>query len=329
MGFYAFLDRLRLPGGYAGKFFLVAFVGVHVPLICGLAWALSDEAVNWPLLGVLLVATLGGTAMTFAGLHLLLTPVRAATTALEAYATGGALPLLPTRHRDLAGRLMAQTQETLGGLDTALTAARGGQRDAAEQMQRRLRAMADVTHELRSPLNAVLGFAELLQVQSHGPLGHPRYAEFAADIHASWQHMLALVEDVQRYATATGGKAALEVQPVDLRQAAERAARLLRLEEESRGVRIGVAVPSGLTVAADARALLQMLLNLIGTAVKYSGPGATVRVTAEEGSQGVTVAVSDNGAGMTPEDLRVALEPFGRRRARRERGCAGRGSGCH
>ena len=121
---------------------------------------------------------------------------------------------------------------------------------------------------LDTALTAVLGFAELLRMRSHGPLGQPRYAEFAADIAGSGKHMLDLVEDVQRFTAATGGGASIQRQPLLLSGVAERAARLLRGEEEARGVRIHVEVSRDLLVSADPRALLQLLLNLIGNAVK-------------------------------------------------------------
>lgn len=324
--FYRRLDRLPLLGGYSGKFFAIAFLGVHLPLIAGLVWLLWEGPVNWPLVGILVVATLVGTGLTLMGLHALLAPIRAATMALETYAKVGTLPRLPTRHPDLAGRLMAQTQNTLAELDSALTAARGGQQETMAQLERRVRAVAEVTHELRSPLTAVLGFAELLQMQSHGPLGHPLYSEFASDIEASGRHMLGLVEGIQRYASATGGRASLDLRPVPLQEAVERAVRLLRLEER-RGVRIEVAVPKGLVAAADARALLQMLLNLLSNAVKYAGRGAVVRVSAAPVGDHLAVTVADSGAGMTGEELLVALEPYGRATRGAAKGEEGTGLG--
>lgn len=320
MNFYNLLSRMRLPFGYAGKFFLLSFLATHLPLLAALGVMLRDGEADWKLVGVLLGATLLGFAAALAGIRALLVPVRQSTEALTAFAATEALPALPIGMPDLAGRLMTATQETLTDLATALTAARGAQRDAVESVRRRERAMAEVTHELRTPLNAVLGFAELLQMQPHGPLGHRLYAEFVEDIAQGGQHMLALIEDVQRFTALREGKQTLDLLPVELATLAERAARLLRTEAAARGVDVSVRIPPGLTATADARSLLQVLLNLLGNAMKYAGRGACAAIVAEREGGEVTIRVSDDGPGMDAAQLRVAMEPFGRLGNTGERG---------
>ncbi|TPG59540.1 sensor histidine kinase [Roseomonas nepalensis] len=320
MRLYLLLDRLRLPLGYAGKFFLVAFVATHLPLVAAVLLLLREGRPDWTLVGVLLAATVAGLALAVAGIHALLAPVRESTRALGDFAVSGALPELPLGHADTAGRLMGVTQGTLAALDTALTAARGAQREALEAARRRERAMTEVTHELRTPLNAVLGFAELLQMQAHGPLGHRRYAEFAEDIAEGGRHMLALIEDVQRFSALREGRESLRLGPVEIGVPAQRAARLLRAEAAARGVEIAVRVPPGLSAMADPQSLLQILLNLVGNAAKYAGRGSHVAIeAAREGGQ-VVVRVTDDGAGMDEPGLRLAMEPFGRLSNTPERG---------
>lgn len=321
MRLYLLLDRLPVPFGYTGKFFLVAFIATHLPLTAALLLLLRDRPADWPLLAVLLGATLAGTVIALLGTRALLAPVKESTEALRAYAADESLPALPVGHRDLAGRLMTATQETLAELDTALVAARGARQEALDSLQRRERAMAEVTHELRTPLNAVLGFAELLQMQPHGPLGHQRYGEFARDIAEGGRHMLALIEDVQSFVAAREGKQPLEMQVVDLSRLAERASRLLRAEAASRGMTINLDVPPGLAVRADARALMQVVLNLLGNAVKYAGAGERITIAAARlGAEAVELRIADTGLGMTPEELAIALEPFGRVGRTAERG---------
>ncbi|WP_458096975.1 sensor histidine kinase [Roseomonas sp. WA12] len=321
MRLYLFLDRFGVPFGYTGKFFLVSFVATHLPLTGALLLLMRDRPADWPLLGVLVATTLAGTVLALLGTRALLAPVRESTHALRAYASDEALPALPVGHADLAGRLMTATQETLAELDTALTAARGARQEALDSLQRRERAMAEVTHELRTPLNAVLGFAELLQMQPHGPLGHQRYAEFVHDIAEGGQHMLALIEDVQGFVAVREGKQALELQPVAFAPLAQRAGRLLRAEAAARGMTITQAVPDGLTVQADPRALMQVVLNLLGNAVKYAGRGQAITLSAARLTTGeVELRVADTGIGLTPEQIVIALEPFGRTGQTQERG---------
>ncbi|MBP0494769.1 sensor histidine kinase [Pararoseomonas indoligenes] len=320
MRLYLLLHRLRVPFGYIGKFFIVAFVAIHLPLTAALILLLRDRPADWTLLTVLLAATLLGTVLSLLALRALLAPVRLSEGALRAYEADEALPDLPVGLPDLAGRLMTTTQETLASFDTALTAARGARQEAIEAVRRRERALAEVTHELRTSLNAVLGFAELLQMQPHGPLGHKLYAEFVNDIADGGQHMLTLIEDVQRFAALRDGPAALDLHPVDLAAFGQRAARLLRAEAAGRDMDLQIRIPHGLRVMADSRSLLQILLNLLGNAVKYAGRGRRVALAAERTGSTVTVRVVDTGPGLTPEDLAVALEPFGRVRGTGERG---------
>ncbi|MCR0982480.1 sensor histidine kinase [Roseomonas populi] len=320
MPLYFVLHRLRVPFGYLGKFFVVAFLAIHLPLVSALFLLLRDRPADWTLLGVLLAATLLGTILSLLGMRALLDPVRLSEVALRAYEADESLPDLPVGLPDMAGRLMTTAQETLASLDTALVAARGAQQEAMNAVRRRERALAEVTHELRTPLNAVLGFAELLQMQPHGPLGHKLYAEFVNDIAEGGQHMLALIEDVQRFAVLQEGRTAVDPRPVELAPVAERAARLLRAEAASRDIEVRIRVPPGLQALADSRSLLQILLNLVGNAVKYAGPGCRVAIAAERTEGLVTVRVADTGPGLTPEELTIALEPFGRVKGTGERG---------
>ena len=320
MRLYLLLDRLGLPLGYGGKFFLVAFLATHLPLVAAILLLLREGRPDWTMIGVLLAATVSGLALAVLGIHALLAPVRESTRALGDFAEKGALPELPLGHADTAGRLMGVTQETLAALDTAMTAARGAQRDALEAAQRRERAMTEVTHELRTPLNAVLGFAELLQLQAHGPLGHRRYEEFAEDIAQGGQHMLALIEDVQRFSALRDGRGSLDLRPVEIAVPAQRAARLLRAEAAARGVEISLRVPPGLSAMADPQSLLQVLLNLVGNAAKYAGRGSHIAIEAAQEGTEVVLRVTDDGAGMDPAGLRLAMEPFGRLPGTGERG---------
>lgn len=309
MRLYRFLDRLRLPGGYPGKFFALGFVAVHLPLLAALGVAALRGQVDWVMTSAVLLATLLGTAAALWGMHALLAPVRRAQEALAGYAATGTLPSLPVTHRDAAGRLMAGTQDALAALDAALAAVHA---ETAAADAGRERALAEVTHELRTPLVVVLGYAELLEAERHGPLGHPRYASFAAEIAEGGRHMLGLIEDLQRFARVRAGKEVLELRPLPLAPLLERAAGLLHGEAERAGQRLELAVVGAPAAQGDARALMQVLLNLLGNAVRYAGPGARLRLSAAlEGNEAV-LRVEDDGPGMDEAARRDALAPFGR-----------------
>jgi len=313
---YRFLDRLPLPGGYATKFILVGGLAVHVPLLAVLAWtlpgALTDASPKNDVLLLVLGATVFGTLLAGFSLHALLVPIRLAESALATYERGGVLPRLPLAHRDLGGRLMATTQATLVSLDSALIAAHGVGHDALTSLARRDAALAEVASDLRVPLDAVLTRAELLQMQENGPLGDPRYAELAADIEASGAYMMTLVERLRAFAATRDGRAALEAEPVELAPVLERVAGLLYRVAVTRSISLDADIPSGLAVRADPRALLQMLLDLVGNAVRHAGNGAQITVMAEVAAEAVRITVADDGVGMTEVERAAALEPFER-----------------
>jgi signal transduction histidine kinase len=326
MRLYLTLERVPLLRSYPAKFFAVAFIATHLPLLSLLAWAAIRGSLDISVVVLVLLATLAGTGFVFWALHHLLAPVRASEAALAEYGLASRLPALPTQHRDTAGRLMAATQDTLIQLDAALTAAQGQQANAVQQLEQRTRALAEVTHELKTPLGIMLGFAELMTLGRFGPLGNARYESFAADIRDSGQHMLSLVEDIQRYANLRHGKEALNIQPVVLSWLADRLARMMHLQIEAAGMRCQLSVPESVLVMADSRALTQVLLNLMSNAVKYAGPGTTLSVAAAVVEEVVAISVADDGVGLSEEEAKQVLEPFARTEASR-RGAAGLGLG--
>jgi PAS domain S-box-containing protein len=170
--------------------------------------------------------------------------------------------------------------------------------------------LARVSHELRTPLNAVLGFTQLLQLEARqsGPasqlakLGHIRTAG---------EHLLTLIGDVLDLSSLEAGTLKLELQPVDLVAALAQVLPLI----EGLGAQHQVSIHAeGLrgVVTADPARLRQILINLLGNAIKYNRPHGSVTLDASQ-SAGLTVLrVSDTGRGLTPEQLSHLFEPFNR-----------------
>jgi signal transduction histidine kinase len=169
-----------------------------------------------------------------------------------------------------------------------------------------------MSHELRTPLNAVIGFSEIIFREMFGPVGEPRYADYARDIHASGTHLLNVIGDILDIAKAESGNAELDEQPVDLAEIATASVRLIDPRAHAGQIRVETDIAPGLPkIDADARRLKQVLINLLANAVKFTPPGG--RVTVEVGlgpDGGARLAVRDTGIGMRPEDIPRALEPF-------------------
>lgn len=173
--------------------------------------------------------------------------------------------------------------------------------------------LARVSHELRTPLNAILGFSEIIRDQMFGQDAGPRYADYARDIHVSGQHLLTLIDDILDLSRLQAGKFALLMEDVDPVAAAEWAIRIVTPQAEQKSIRLEISRPPAPTlVRADERALKQMLLNLLGNALKFTPENGRVLVSVARGGNGrCIVRVTDNGIGMTAEELRQASIPFG------------------
>ena len=185
------------------------------------------------------------------------------------------------------------------------------------EAERKSRAKSDfiarLSHEMRNPLNAIIGFSEIMQQRHFGPLGDARYESYAADIRMSAEHLLSLVNDLLDLARIEAGQLKLEFDGVALPALVDECVRLLRPQAANYGVQVEILVPANLPpVVADARSLKQVLINLISNALKFTGEGGTVRVSAENDAEGgIVVRVADTGVGMSRGEVQLALEPFG------------------
>jgi two-component system cell cycle sensor histidine kinase PleC len=171
--------------------------------------------------------------------------------------------------------------------------------------------LANMSHELRTPLNAIIGFSEIMAGQMFGPLGDPRYQDYVKDIHGSGQHLLSLINDILDMAKIEAGKLTLRIEAVSLAEACQDALRLVRTRAEDGELTLLSEVPDTLpVVAADERALKQVLLNLLTNAVKFTPAGGRVRLWARPEGAGVRVGVTDSGIGIAADDLARLGKPF-------------------
>lgn len=171
--------------------------------------------------------------------------------------------------------------------------------------------LACMSHELRTPLNAVIGFAEIMAAELKGPLGAPVYREYADDILTSGRHLLELVNDVLDLARIDADAMPLNESPVDVRTIVRSIGRAAEAIAAERDVLIACTVPPDVpSVLADERRLRQILLNLVGNAIKFSRPGGLVAVEAGVVDGALALTVRDHGIGMAEADIPHALEPF-------------------
>lgn len=176
------------------------------------------------------------------------------------------------------------------------------------------RFLSGVSHELRTPLNGVIGLAELMRSEALGPLPQG-YLSFAKGVHDNGARMLDLVSDLLDIAAVGVGTIRLEERRVDLDALLGEIEARMAPQAAARGVRLSVRrlAEAPEAARADASRLTKMLLHLLGNAVKYAPNGgfASLRLRgAEDG--GAVFLISDDGAGMSEEEISIALELFGR-----------------
>ena len=171
--------------------------------------------------------------------------------------------------------------------------------------------LANMSHELRTPLNAIIGFSEVIVGEMFGPVGEPRYAEYARDILNSGQHLLRIINDLLDLSKLESGKQQLHESEIGLAELIGTSVRLVQPRATAAGLTLAVNVPAGLpALRADARLLKQILINLLSNAVKFT-PNGGVTVCARLQDGALSIAVADTGIGMSDREIELALAPFG------------------
>ncbi len=171
--------------------------------------------------------------------------------------------------------------------------------------------LANMSHELRTPLNAVIGFSQVIRDQHFGD-APARYSTYAADIHKSGQMLLKLIGDVLDMSKLEAGKVEIYEEQVDLGSVAEDCLRMLQARAEEGQVRIERNFASDLPpLLADARAVTQVLLNILTNAIKFSPPDRVIYLSARIGDGGdMLVVIRDTGIGMSKEAMQHLFSAF-------------------
>ncbi len=171
--------------------------------------------------------------------------------------------------------------------------------------------LAAMSHELKTPLNAVLGFSEILKDEILGPLGSPAYRDYAQDIHVSGRRLLTVVNDILDHARIQGGALTLAARPCGVDEVLDHALATARAKTgDTRPV--GIVLDRGLPlIDVDLSRFAQALAHLLANALKFTPEGGAVSVHAGGSmGQGLVISVRDRGIGMAPGKIAAALEPF-------------------
>jgi two-component system cell cycle sensor histidine kinase PleC len=197
----------------------------------------------------------------------------------------------------------------------ARDAAAAAQREADKaQLRERMKSefLANVSHELRSPMNAILGFAQVMQDRVFGPIAPQRYESYVDDIVDSGGYLLRTIDDILDMARIEARQIELQPSAVDLGDLLHRCVRQIGHAQRRPDVELSAHVPVPIRVFVDENRLRQAFCNVIANAVKFIRGAGAVTVTVTRGADGgVAIVVRDTGIGIPAAQLRSILTPFG------------------
>jgi len=191
-----------------------------------------------------------------------------------------------------------------------LAAERSARQDAEAASRAKGSFLAMMSHELRTPLNAIGGYIDLLEMELRGPITPEQRVDLSR-IRASQRHLLGLINQVLDYARIEANGLRYDLTDVPLCEALAATELLIAPQMRACGLAFVLEeVPAALAVRADGEKLQQILLNLLSNATKFTGAGGEVRVGCAAHEAAVTIAISDTGIGIAPEQLASVFEPF-------------------
>jgi signal transduction histidine kinase len=172
--------------------------------------------------------------------------------------------------------------------------------------------LARISHEVRTPLNAIIGFAEVMIGERFGALGNERYAEYMKDIRASGERVISIINDLLDLSRIETGKLDLAFTSQNLNELVESCVAVMQPQANRERIIIRTSLAHTLPpVIADARALRQITLNLIGNSIHLANAGGQVIVSTALSDFGeVMLRVRDTGHGLNDNEVAAALEPF-------------------
>jgi len=202
-------------------------------------------------------------------------------------------------------RDLSQVRKSEGELQQARRLAENAANARADMLSR-------ISHEIRTPLNAIIGFAEVMIGERFGAMGNERYLEYLKDIRASGQRVIAIVDGLVDLSRIETGKLDLTFAPQNLNELVEQCVALMQPQANRERIIIRTSLAHSLPpVTADAHALRQITLNLIGNSIHLANPGGQVIVSTALSDGGeVMLRVRDTGHGLNEQEVAAAMEPF-------------------
>lgn len=170
--------------------------------------------------------------------------------------------------------------------------------------------LAHLSHDIRTPLNHIIGFAELMRHQTYGPLGDPRYSDYVQSIKTSGEHLLASFATILDLAELESGQKALRSDPVEIDTLLDSTVQRYRSQASRAGILFVLGERCDAVVRGDRLGLSRMVANIVDNALRFTPSGGRVSLNAYAARDGVVVEITDTGLGMSEERLAGLSQPF-------------------
>jgi len=170
--------------------------------------------------------------------------------------------------------------------------------------------LAHLSHDIRTPLNHIIGFAELMRHQTYGPLGDARYTDYVQSIKTSGEHLLASFATILDLAELESGQKPLRSEPVDVDGLLDSVVQRYRAQASRAGIMFVLGEACGAVVFGDPLGLSRMVSNIVENSLRFTPSGGRVTLNAFAARDGVVVEITDTGLGMSEERLEALSQPF-------------------
>src|SRR5690606_38824639 len=170
--------------------------------------------------------------------------------------------------------------------------------------------LAHLSHDIRTPLNHIIGFADLMREQTFGPLGDKRYLTYVEDMRESGARLLNYFASILDPAELESGRKPLRPMPFEVDDLLAATARRFAAQAKRADVTLVRGAPCATRLIGDRFALERMLGNIVENAIRFTPAGGRINIAAYAADDGVVLEVSDTGIGISPERLAILSQPF-------------------
>jgi two-component system cell cycle sensor histidine kinase PleC len=187
--------------------------------------------------------------------------------------------------------------------------------------------LAHLSHDIRTPLNHIIGFADMMKAEAYGPLGDARYRGYVEDIRNSGERLLAFFASILELAELEAGRKPLKAEPFSIDEMLVSIIRRFSGQAQRAGLTLALGSACGARLVGDRFALERMAGNIVENAIRFTQAGGRVSIAAYAGADGVVLEVTDTGLGMQADRLASLSQPFAFGDAALSRSAGGAGLG--